>query len=539
MRLTWVAILVVLIAACPADDPNTVIRYGEMTVGTEELEHELARGAYAPWSGDPEKRLHLALRALVLQKWAGADPASTDEEDDLMIAQGIVFMGQCVGHRIGEAFSVEGDVNQAAHEYFVNHPGAFDAPERFRLQLIFLPRSQENAESVARELLGEVQADAERFAKLAARHSQSQTAWEGGATKTLDGPSIHPKLRAAVNDHPDGDPFLVEFDRGWYIVRVLQYIEAVSATFEIARPKVIEVIRTDYEDQLRRQLLEETGTTSFPPLLDETVVQLPWVDGNTPLFSLDNRTIRARHLAPVIPPTETVSGPSIRDAINGLRDLSLFAVNFGCEPEAAESSPSPSAVAALRLPERLLTVLMAEHRDELIRFHELHRGALLHPPSYVVDLAIFPYRDADRFADLEFYRPLMDGLASESPPLRAEVESAGAILLEDMEVTEPQIAAYDTDLVPALRTMATGLYSEYAASDPAQAFLMVRLDTRQGTRPLSIDDEADLEIIARALLAAEPDTALDAVYHGLTADLIDVDFEAARRAAAPYFATVE
>lgn len=535
MRLSFVALLAVLTAACSAGDPNTVARYQETSITAEELREELARGIYTDWKHDPEQRLHLALRELVLQTWSGAEPLNADEARSLEYSHRLQLTAQCVGRRLNESLAARGDINTTAREFFSQHPGEFDAPERFRLQLIFLPKNQPGSAELAQRLVEGVSADPDGFAELAKLHSQSETAQNGGTTNLIDGPTVHPTLRQAVIGHLDGAPFLMELDRGWYVIRVLEYIEAINATFEMARPHILRAVQADLERELLVEIVSRDNVRSLALDIDPVLYLLPVVDGDAELCSQDGDVIRAHDLVPVTTEEGTISGPALRSAVDTVQNLYFLADALECRQVDPGVGPTRAATAGLRLPRMLPSFLVTSHRDELVGFYDLHRGALMHPPSYVVDLAIFPYRGNDQFADLESYRPVMDDLAGETPPNHSTLDAAGAILLERIELTEAQLAAYDTDLVIGLRKMAPGLYSEDVTSDPAQAFLMVRLHERHAPRPLDTDRPADLSLIARSYVVAEPDTAIDLVYEALTSGPFKIDMDVARRVAAPYF----
>jgi hypothetical protein len=495
--------------ACGPSNPDVALDYIGETVSRSELATELSRGEYAIWADDPETRVAKSVRNLGIRLWAGSEPAT---EDELQVARMRIWVSKtrrCIQRRLMDRFHDLGDIELAAREYFDSHPGRFDEPERFRLQMVFIARDTPDGESLADRVLVSVSEDPERFPELAATHSASQTAWNDGITDILDGRALHPDLRAAARAGRDGRPVAVTLDRGWYVFRVLDAWDPIVATYQMARPHVMRALQREIEISSRREALESAGPWDMRTVDEPPNHRDPLLDPRTEALNFRGTIIHAGAVARVSE-RGFVSGPSLRAAVDDMVALAALANHLACTPSDSEIEPTREAVAESRVPDIVPDLLAQALPNEIVDFHELHRSALVEPASYTVDLAVFPYKSADLFEDLEGYSSSMDALAEHD--VWIDDSDDDRLLFEDITLSESEVAAFDPDLVPGLRTMAPDRFSEYVTSDSVGAFLLIRLIRRTPPRELGIETPADRAAVARAFVSTKPDEALDLTF---------------------------
>lgn len=218
-----VAIVAGLAAGCGGPQDPVVMRYGSTTVTSDQLLLEARSDRYRGLP--PEQQADFALRQLLMTTHLLADPVGDDERERLQRRNARLASQRCLAVKLKQRVAASPvDMETEAVDYFEAHRGEFSVPDRFVLDLIFIPAEEEGSDALAREVLAQIEREPGRFAELAHAHSRSETAATGGRTRPIPGNAVHPEIRRAVKRHQGSDqPFLVTIDRGHYIVRVVQF----------------------------------------------------------------------------------------------------------------------------------------------------------------------------------------------------------------------------------------------------------------------------------------------------------------------------
>ena len=266
---------------------------------------------------------------------------------------------------------------------------------------------------------------------------------------------------------------------------------------------------------LEEALLEdyETGRDDFDVVDSrDALFRRPLIEATEVLGTLNGAEVFLADVASGLHSGTSIPGPYALELLQAyLRDHRLAAALNCCDQAQDEDS---GALRQARLEQALVKTVFDVTPEAVDDFLELHRQVLVHEPSYVLDLAVFPWNDDSQAATLDRFREIMDLLADGNAPPK-EIWAADADIFLGITMTETQAIAYDPDLASALRSMPPDIYSLPASSDRAGGFLMVKLHERNSDQTLSPDTPSDREEIAQAYLRIEGDRAVSRVLASL------------------------
>lgn len=495
-------------AAAGCSDPDVLLRYQGVDYPVSMLAEQL-RDTELP--GDPAQRdatVTAALQTVMLQIWAGTQPLDDAERARLEGLWRTRRIAECIDANLKRHFNSAGSLEELARELFEEHRQEFDEPERFLLQMIFLPADDPRTPGLADELLAELRREPDRFGELARAHSSSRTASRDGETGVLLGTAVHPSLRAAVAAHRDADtPFRVDTERGVYILRVLEYLDAVEADFDTVRMAAV------------RRVQEELGQRLFATVADEIesghrievnrrVFLDPAPDPDAVVYRFDDREFLVSDLFDDPNHLANTTGPVVRDLFVKHQRWLYFSEHFGCGSEAA-GDPTDIELAELRLPD-LLRRYAAEHMVDRIVTWTDEQG-LTRSRAYTLDLYALPFLSRDPYADLVSYRPVIDAIRAGEPPENVVREAPELIVADDLEIDEETLLTYERTLLSGLRLLEEGACSDYLVSRSLGAFLVVCMEDKRGERTIDPDDAEDLEWALDRYMARNGDQVVDAL----------------------------
>ncbi len=152
--------------------------------------------------------------------------------------------------------------------YYQQHATDYDRPARVRWQELFLRNERFDSSSTARQELiglGNRLLGGEDFAALARQHSHGFTAAEGGVHEwTTAGSLASPTLDNALLTLPPGrlSP-IMEDERGWRIVRVIEREAAGRVPFAETQEEIKKAIRDERFAEARAKYLEGLRAGSY------------------------------------------------------------------------------------------------------------------------------------------------------------------------------------------------------------------------------------------------------------------------------------
>jgi hypothetical protein len=512
------AFAALLLVGCRQPGPPPLIRYHGQSYGVELLEAALRGRPLGATPAELDATLAAALREVELQLWAAAQPLDLGEEARIASLARAEQLGACANLELKRRLAPL-DLEELAREEFERDPEAFELPETVVLQMIFLPATQPGGARLAGELLEAVRRDPSRFAELAARHSESATAARGGVTEPLPGTALHPQLRDAIRRHrSSGAPFLVETERGCYVLRLLAFTAGVKPTLATIRPLARERAQQRLEDELFAEVAAEVERTHRVEV-NRGLFLLPDVAPEEVVYRLDDTLFRVRDVVGgrrrPLPPT----GPQLREGFSVHQRWQYFAIHFGC---AAEPVPEldPRQAAALRVEELVRRFAVDTMRDRVAASFERQRGAFRHGQSWRIDLAVLPFRSRDPYADLLHYRPLVETIraATNAPPALLP-EADGPVILTGVELDENRLLDYEPALLPVLVEAEPGVWCEPLRSLGVRAFLLLRAHEAREARPFDLAVPEDFDQVLSVFLVERREEVLDALQREIEREL--------------------
>jgi len=502
-------VLALVLGGC--GDRTAVVRCGDESRGVEDIVAEAHRPVYDELRNDPGKLVDTIVRNIVVRHALTASDPTPDELRRLAEADRIHARGQCVALGLKRMLARRGDLDELARKRFEADPDAYTLPESFRLQMIFIPSETPGARRLARKILDQVRSDPGAFAQLARRHSRSKTAAEGGVAGPMPGSAVHPAMREAIGQHRDSDEaFLVAIDRGYYVLRILDYWPPLGGTYGENAAAVRKRVGAELLEETSKRISREIGE-DHAIVDDDTVFFDPAVRRSRTVMTIDGTPVTAGDILPAMSDDDTVAGPVLRNEAGAYRKVFLAAMYFEC-PDKAPGEMAPERLAALRIGDALLDVALERMNDSLEDYVELHRDVLRTDPDWLFDLWVFPRTGDDPYRDLRQNAPLIEVLERGENPDPEAVEAAGALAFPGLNLEENRILRYEPRILQALEQLENGETSGPIRSTRLHAFLVVRREAVTETRPFSLSDPEDRRIIARGFVADNRDEVMDAFF---------------------------
>ena len=199
----------------------------------------------------------LVVRELLLQEagrqgLAAVEEADDDLGDDPRIAALIEQEIRCP----------EPD-DESCHRYFDNNRAQFGSPALFEARHILLASPPDEAEeraagkALAAEIIATLQADPDRFAELAARHSACPSGKQEGRLGLLSRGDTVPEFETFLFSLNAGQlcPLPVETRYGVHVIQLDRKVDAVLAEFEGSRDAIARFLRTQSLHTATRQYI--------------------------------------------------------------------------------------------------------------------------------------------------------------------------------------------------------------------------------------------------------------------------------------------
>lgn len=146
-------------------------------------------------------------------------------------------------------------------------------PKRYHLSQIFVRRPAKAAETAAAEKraadLAKRAAGSADFAALARKESEDATSKDkGGDLGWVAEPALLPEVRAAAQALKPGETSgVIAAGGGWHIVRLAEVKEPDTATYEEAKPSLIQALRRAKFAELRKAHVDAL-LAKTPPVVD-------------------------------------------------------------------------------------------------------------------------------------------------------------------------------------------------------------------------------------------------------------------------------
>ncbi len=152
----------------------------------------------------------------------------------------------------------EGEVAQ----YYQDHIGDFQKPERVKLYRIFIAAEKDvasRAKALARiEALREELSLGADFSKLAIQHSEGPGAAEGGFVGWVERGELVPELEnVAFSLAPGSISPVIETEFGMMLLKAEEKVEAGQAPFEEVRNEIEPTLRQNYADEKYQKWMAE------------------------------------------------------------------------------------------------------------------------------------------------------------------------------------------------------------------------------------------------------------------------------------------
>lgn len=160
-------------------------------------------------------------------------------------------------------FEEQAVVSEAeARQYFEDHKGEFERPERVKVRRIFLGAGEASAErATVRARLETLAEEADlgaEFAGLAKAHSEGPDAEGGGLVGWVARGDLVPELDEVVFSLSPGElSEVVETQWGFHLLLVDEHQEAGLASFDEARPGIERKLRARYADERYKKWISE------------------------------------------------------------------------------------------------------------------------------------------------------------------------------------------------------------------------------------------------------------------------------------------
>jgi len=506
-------VMIIVAAGCGGPQDPVVMRYGSTVLTDEELLDEARGDQYQGLSH--EQKIDFALRQRLMTAHLVAEPATDGELEVLRRRAARVASQRCLAVKLKQRVAASSiDIETEAQQYFEAHRDEFSVPDRFVLDLIFIPVEDVGSGAVAREVLAEIERDPGRLAELARRHSRSETAATGGRTQPIPGTAVHPEVRRAVVQHRSSDrPFLVTIDRGHYILRVIQFWPEIPAELDDVRPQVVEAVRRQAMDRIYHEAAEQVLGGSEVEVRTDLFLA-PRVAADESVVSVDGQWFVVRDIYPGMPVDATVAGPQLKSEFFSFRRWLVSSRFFACL-EPTDLVIDDGHVAPGRLDRALVDFASERLKDEVLRYHSAHRTALETAPEFTFDLYVFPIAGSDPFAEHTRYRGLMESLQSGEEVDQGRFENTGVAVFTDVVMTDVEVARYDRVLMRTLSKLDEGDISRPVSAADSPVWLMVRLDQKTDPRPLNPYDPGDFTVIAAQYVADSRERVVELLYDAI------------------------
>ncbi len=157
--------------------------------------------------------------------------------------------------------------SEEARAFYAGHPAQFQIPERVHLWQIFLPATsdteRQNAQALGRQLMESLVSGKASLAELAQRHSgHPQSRLNGGYMGLVRLAELKPEIRLAIEGVPAGKYIgPVESAEGYHLLQRGSSVAGSKLEFAEAEPQVIEYLRRQAADDIRRQAVQQMVET--------------------------------------------------------------------------------------------------------------------------------------------------------------------------------------------------------------------------------------------------------------------------------------
>jgi hypothetical protein len=509
LKACLVPALVVTVSCGGSED--VVIRCGADRLAVDDILSEADRPAYDAVRDDHTQLIDAVIRASVIKLTVLAEDLTEEEREKLKSLNRLHAQQECTGLAIKRTLASGEDLEDEARTRFEADPQAFFLPESFRLQMIFIPKTEPEAPALVRKILREVQDDPTRFAELARRYSRSETAAGGGFTKPMPGSAVHPDMRRAIQEnHTTDTPFSVQTDRGANILRVLEYWSSVEGSYE----QLASTVRQKVGRQLIEELNQEISAAvaeNHQITVEKDLFFSPQITQGTPVISIDDVVYTAGEIIPAMGDGTTVTGPALRNEVRSFQRRHEAVLHFGCL-EANAREVDRTQAAPLRLRPILNHFVNESLGDEIERYFAIHREAFYRQPEWTIDLWVFPFKSGDLYRDLQDYGNIIDRVKGGEVIKSDLVEKLGKHTFADITLGEAEMLSYEPSLLPVLGVLADGEISDTVRSRRAGAFLLVRRRAEIEARAMTLEDPQDHRIITARYIADNRDEVMDAFY---------------------------
>jgi len=507
--------ILVLLGAC--GNEKTVLRCDDSQLGIEDVLTQARRPVYDSLRDHPGELIDAVIRNNVVRHAVTRKPLSPEETRRLEEIRRHRSRSRCVALGIKRRLASGEDLDTVARRRFETDPAAFTLPESFQLQMIFLPADIPDAGGLAGRLLDEVSRNPDAFPELARRYSRSETSSSGGMTRPMPGSAVHPEMRKAIAKHKDSRaPFLLSIDRGFYVLRILEYWPPVEGNYEeiatIARKKVAaELVEEEY-----REIAREIGVKhSFA--MDDAVFFDPAVRMDRVVMNVDGDPVTAGEILGEPGKDDTVAGPLLREEAEAYRRSRMAALFFSCRDEA----PSPATadeIIALRLGDVLAGYTSRKMKTALKEYCRLHRDVLQTDPRWNFDLWVLPRKSEDPYRDLREYDAVSTALHAGASPGSDVLKEAGVISFRGLELTEGRILQYEPRLLQILKKLGDNDSSTIIRSIRLHAFLVIRRHGFIEGRPLGLDLPEDRRAVVRHFIESNREDVMDSYFNEVVSD---------------------
>ncbi|RLE22682.1 MAG: hypothetical protein DRJ65_13385 [Acidobacteria bacterium] len=516
-------VLALLVTVSCSGSDDVVIRCGADYLGVTDILKEAGRPAYDDVRDDPAQLIDTVLRASVIKLAIPAKDLTEEEREQLERLNHLHAQQECTGLAIKRALASGGNLEDEARKRFEADPQTFLLPESFRLQMIFIPKTDPQAPVLVQKVLREAHEDPSRFAELARRYSRSETAEGGGFTKPMPGSAVHPDMRQAIQEHHTTDtPFSVQTDRGTTILRVLEYWPQVEGSYE----QVASTVRQEVGRQMIKELHEEISAAvseKHQITVEKDLFFSPEVTQDTPVMTIDNMVYTAGEIIPEMGDGTKVTGPVLRTQVSSFQRRHEAILHFGCL-EADVREANRMQVMPLRLRPILSDFVSGSLGDKIDRYFTIHREAFYRQPEWTFDLWVFPFKSGDLYQDLQAYGTLIDRIKDGSSVDSKMAEEFGVHAFIDVTLGEAELLSYEPSLLFVLAALADGEISDTIRSRRAASFLLIRRHAKIEARPMTPEDPGDRQVITARFIADNRDTVMDAFYEeALTRCRVDHD----------------
>ena len=520
-------LVALLMMGCGERAENSLLRFEGRGYESDALRTTLAerRGAINP--AQARKLVGEALWILEQRLYAASRPIADEEQTELERRVRWSQLRDCADLAVKRQLATL-DIQALAKELFDRDPDRYAIPETCALQMIFIPSPTPGVRQVAEELLAEVQRDPQRFGELALEHSQSVSAQSGGFSPEMPLNTLHPLLQGPVRAHAGSrEPFLVEIDRGCYVLRVVRYSEAVKPVFIAVGKRVVQEAGKQAEDDLFAKAAKAVASDG-DVVFNEEVVRIPLVAGDDVVCHVGEIGLTLRE---ILPPSARIgdglSGPQVRYLMDQYRRMEVFAKFFGCD-SATAPEPTPEERGVMRLPEVVRAFAREKMRSEVEDFYSRQAEVFRNQTGFRFDLVALPFHSNDPYAEFLRQQPVVAQVRSATSVSRLETIADDSLVVADLALTEAQVMAYEPLLLGVLQRLQPGAWSDPVFSPAVESLLLARLIEMTPAEAFDLTVEKDFNRVLDAFLIDQREE-VDAAFRRRVEPLFEINTAALER----------